>query len=152
MMVAFFFERQSLYRCAWCLHRAAAGNMKRWLLILGLVGFGLVLGVILGLFLGWIAWPTEFESANPAMLAEEYKQEYILMIAADYALTGDLEAARQRIRSLGEGSEAFLFSFTLDQILQSRNQVEMRQLSQLANDLGQYSPAMAPYLQEEDGS
>ncbi len=126
--------------------------MKRWLLIFGLVGFGLILGVVLGLFLGWIAWPTEFESANPAMLAEEYKQEYVLMIAADYALTGDLDVARQQVASLGEGGEAFLFSFTLDQILQSRNQVEIRQLSHLANDLGQYSPAMDPYLQEEDAS
>ena len=128
------------------------GFMKRLLLIFGLVGFGLILGAVLGLFLGWIAWPTEFESANPAMLAEEYKQEYVLMVAEDYVLTGDLDSARQQIGALGEGGEGFLFSFTLDQILQSRNQVEIRQLSQLANDLGQYSPAMDPYLQEEDAS
>jgi hypothetical protein len=123
--------------------------MKRWLLIFGLVGIGLVIGISLGLFLGWYAWPIEFTDANPSVLVEEYKQDYVLMIAADYALTGDLDAARQKVASLGSGSEDFIFSFTLDQILQSSNPTEIRQLAELANDLGIYSPAMDPYLDGE---
>ena len=123
--------------------------MKRWLLIFGFIGIGLAIGIGLGLFLGWVAWPTEFTDANPSILAEEYKQEYLLMIAADYALTGDLPPARQKVASLGAGGEDFLFSFTLDQILQSSNPADIRLLSQLANDLGRYSPAMAPYLNPE---
>jgi hypothetical protein len=123
--------------------------MKRWLLIIGFVGIGLVIGIGLGLFLGWIAWPTEFTDANPSVLAEEYKQDYVLMVAADYAFSGDLDAARQKVASLGSGGEDFIFSFTLDQILQSSNVTEIRQLAQLANDLGLYSPAMDPYLNDE---
>lgn len=123
--------------------------MRRWLFIFGFIGIGLVIGIGLGLFLGWIAWPTEFTDANPAVLAETYKQDYVLMVAADYALTDDLEVARQKVANLGSGGEAFLFSFTLDQILQSGNLTEIRQLSQLANDLGLSSPAMEPYLNDE---
>jgi hypothetical protein len=124
--------------------------MKRWLTLFSFISIGLVLGIGLGLFLGWIAWPTEFEEATPAMLAEEHKQDYVLMIAADYALTGDLAAARQNMAALGSSGEEFLFSFTLDQILQSSNPDEIRQLAQLTNDLGLYSPAMAPYLHNEE--
>lgn len=120
--------------------------MKRWLLILSFLGIGLVIGISLGLFLGWVAWPTEFTDANPSVLAEPYKQDYVLMLAADYTLTNDLPTARQKIATLGEGGEDFLFSFTLDQILQGSNPVEIRHLAHLANDLGRYSPAMDPFL------
>ena len=123
--------------------------MKRWFSVFSFIGIGLVMGIGLGLFLGWVAWPTEFTDANPAILAEEYKQEYLLMVAADYALTNDLPGARQKVASLGESGEEFLFSFALDQILQSSNQDDIRQLARLANDLGRYSPAMAPYLDSE---
>ena len=123
--------------------------MKRWLLILGFLAIGLIIGIGLGLFLGWVAWPTEFTDANPSTLAEEYKQEYLLMLATDYALTGDLSTARQKVPSLGEGGEDYLFSFTLDQILQGGNPDEIYLLAQLANDLGRYSPAMDPYLKTE---
>lgn len=124
--------------------------MKRWLFILGFLTLGLVVGIGLGLFLGWVAWPTEFTDANPAVLAEEYKQDYVLMIATDYALTNDLDTARQQITTLGSGGEDFLFSLTLDQILQGANPAEIRLLAQLANDLGLYSPAMDPFLISEE--
>ena len=124
--------------------------MKRWLLIFSFIGIGLVVGIGLGLFLGWVAWPTEFTDANPSVLAEEYIQDYLLMIAADYSLTSDLPTARQKMASLGAGGEDFLFSFTLDHILQGSNPAEIRPLAQLANDLGRYSPAMDPYLASEE--
>ena len=124
--------------------------MKRWLSIFGFLAIGLVVGIGLGLFLGWVAWPTQFTAANPAVLAEPYKQDYMLMIAADYALTDDLDAARQHVSTLGDGGEDFLFSLTLDQILQGGDPAEIRQLAQLANDLGLYSPAMAPFLASEE--
>jgi hypothetical protein len=126
--------------------------MKRWLVTFGFLAIGLVIGIGLGLFLGWVAWPTQFTDANPAVLAETYKQDYVLMIAADYALTDDLDAARQQVSTLGSGGEDFLFSLTLDQILQDGNPAEIRQLAQLANDLGLYSPAMAPFLANEQGT
>lgn len=123
--------------------------MKRWLSVFSLIGIGLVIGAGLGLFLGWVAWPTEFTDANPSVLAADYKQDYLLMAAADYALTGDLPAARQKIAALGDGGEDLLFALTLDQILQGGNPAEIRLLAQLASDLGRTSPAMAPYLQSE---
>ena len=120
--------------------------MRSWLRVLGLLIVGLAVGVGLGLYLGWVAWPTEFTDANPSVLQERYQRDYILMIATVYTADGDLTAALRRIDSLGENSREVLFSYTLDTILRAENEIEIRQLVRLAADLGLRSPAMDPYL------
>ncbi len=121
--------------------------LRSWLRIVGFVFIGLLAGGGLGLYLGWVAWPTEFTDANPAVLQDSYRRDYIVMIATNYALDGDLNAARERIASLGETSNEALFSFTLDTIiLEPDDEPKIRRLVRLANDLGLYSPAMEPFL------
>ncbi len=120
--------------------------MRSWLRVLGLLIVGLAVGAGLGLYLGWVAWPTEFTDANPSVLQERYQRDYILMIATVYTADGDLTAALRRIDSLGENSREVLFSYTLDTILRAENEIEIRRLVRLAADLGLRSPAMDPYL------
>ncbi|MCA9969877.1 MAG: hypothetical protein KC425_06665 [Anaerolineales bacterium] len=124
--------------------------LRRWLRILGLVGIGLAAGAGLGLFLGWNVWPTEYTDAVPAIMQENYRQDYAHMIAAAYAVDGDLAAARQRVASLGEAGADFYFSVTLDAILLGQDETEIRQLARLAADLGYESPALTPYLRGEN--
>jgi hypothetical protein len=120
--------------------------MRNWLRVIGLLILGIGAGVGLGLYLGWVAWPTEFTDANPSILQEDYQQDYILMIATIYAQDGDLVAARRRVDSLGENGLEALFRVTLDTILTAENEMEIRRLVRLASDLGLQSPAMEPYL------
>jgi hypothetical protein len=120
--------------------------MRSWLRVLGLLIIGLAVGAGLGLYLGWVAWPTEFTNANPSVLQERYQRDYILMIATVYSGDGDLAAARRRIDSLGENGHEALFSYTLDTILRAENEIEIRRLVRLAADIGLHSPAMDPYL------
>ena len=116
------------------------------------VGLGLLFGVGLGLFLGWVAWPTEFIEADPTILEENYQRDYTIMIAAAYTLDGDLPAARRRLATLGkEDSNAWLLTLMVEHILDNENEIEIRQLVLLANDLGLYSPAMEPYLPRPEG-
>jgi hypothetical protein len=116
------------------------------------VGLGLLLGAALGLFLGWVAWPTEFTEADPSILQENYQQDYALMIAANYALDRDLVAARRRLTSLNkEDSNAWLLDQVVAHILENENETEIRQLVLLAHDMGLSSPAMTPYLPETGG-
>ena len=113
-------------------------------LIFVLIGFAV--GASLGLYLGWVAWPTEFSDATPALLEESYRKEYVVMIATSYAQDDNLPAAQQRITSLGADGESFLLDVTLDMILQAEDEVEIRDVVRLASDVGLYSPAMEPYL------
>jgi len=110
---------------------------------------GLALGVALGLYLGWVAWPTEFTGANPAVLSPDYRQDYALITAVSYANDHDLEAARRRVASLDIDGEAYYFSITMDAILRADNEAEIRQFVELAADLGLDSPAMIPFLPTE---
>jgi hypothetical protein len=113
---------------------------------------GLLFGIGLGLFLGWVVWPTEFTEADPTILEEQYQQDYTVMIASAYALDGDLAAARRRLDSLGkEDSEAWLLEQVVAHILENVDQTEIRQLVRLANDMGLSSPAMTPFLPQGEG-
>lgn len=118
-----------------------------WLLL------GLLVGIGLGLFLGWVAWPIEFSEADPTILEEDYQRDYALMIAAAYSLDQDLPAAQQRLDRLGRAdTEEWLLTVLIDKILAGDSQQEIRELVKLSSALGLYSPAMEPYLSAERGS
>ena len=107
---------------------------------------GLAVGVGLGLYIGWVAWPTEFSDATPMLLEDTYRQDYALMIATAYAEDDNLALAQQRINSLGADGEQFLLNTAVEMILQAEDETEIRQVVRLAAALDLYSPAMEPYL------
>lgn len=109
---------------------------------------GLLAGVGLGLYVGWVAWPIQFTEADPSLLDERYGEDYTRMIAAAYAQDGDLAAARRRLASLNRPDiDAWLLSLTVDAILEGEPVTEIRPLVRLASDLGLASPIMAPFLE-----
>jgi hypothetical protein len=66
---------------------------------------GLLIGVALGLFYGWVIHPIEHDVTTPNSLQEKYQAELILMIAEAYSNEPDLDLARQRM--IGLGYQAF---------------------------------------------
>lgn len=109
---------------------------------------GLVIGSGLGLAVGWIVWPTEFTDANPAVLQDAYRNDYVQMIADAYALDSDLPAAQARLNEFGSNANTVLLETITDKVLADANEVDIRRLVQLASDLGLSSPVMVPFLAE----
>ena len=107
---------------------------------------GLAIGVGLGLAIGWVFWPTEFTDANPTVLEDRYRRDYVLLIADSYALDNNLAAARQRIEQLGEDGPQYVLQVLIEMILRQDDEAAIRRLTRLASDIGQYTPAMDPYL------
>jgi hypothetical protein len=121
--------------------------MREWIRSLLIILLGLVAGIGLGLYLGWVAWPTEFTDADPVILQDRYRRDYTLMIAAAYGQDNDLVAAQRRLANVDEeDGKAWLLTVTVDAILAQRDANDIRQLVQLATDLGLYSPVLQPYL------
>jgi hypothetical protein len=97
-------------------------------------GIALLLGFFIGWFvMGWGLWPVEFVDASVAQLRSDYKQDYVRLVAAEYALSSNLDRAAARIEALGpdaslvvsdtvgtsQGEDAFRV-LQLQQILQVR--------------------------------
>ena len=64
--------------------------------LVALVG-GAVLGLLLGLAIGWWWWPVEWTNSTPGNLRSDFQNEYIVWVAEQYANTGDLEWARSKL-------------------------------------------------------
>ncbi|MCP5097170.1 MAG: hypothetical protein GY943_16610 [Chloroflexi bacterium] len=110
---------------------------------------GLVIGIGLGLYVGWVTWPTEFTDANPAVLQATYQQDYVQLIADAYASDHDLSMAQSRLQDISSNGETVLLDVLTNKVLAEADESEIQRLVQLAHDLGLSSPAMAPFLSGE---
>lgn len=67
----------------------------------------LLIGSGLGLYLGWVQFPVEYDNSHMCQLDLRYQEEYTLMVARGFQQDGDIEAALERLRPLRvEGVEA----------------------------------------------
>lgn len=114
----------------------------------GLLVVGLALGIGLGLYVGWVAWPAEFEDANLILLDEQYQDEYVQMVADVYASDQNLNDALRRLGEFGPSYETAVLNSFNNQLLQENDPLALRRLAQLANDIGLSSPAIQPLLNE----
>jgi len=112
---------------------------------------GLLTGMALGFFLGWVAWPVQFSDADPDIMEESYQRDYAVMIAGAYSLDEDLPEAQRLLDKLDKKDRyAWLMELTVDVILTRGEGNDTRNLVKLASDLGLSSPAMDPYLPDTD--
>ncbi len=62
---------------------------------------GLVLGISAGLAYAWLVQPVRYYDVAPDSLRQDYRSDYILMIAQSYQAEGDLRLALLRLATLG---------------------------------------------------
>ena len=62
---------------------------------------GLAIGLAMGLLYGWVLRPVEYVNTSPGTLRQDYRADYILMVAEAFGSDGDLELARVRLAALG---------------------------------------------------
>lgn len=64
----------------------------------------ILIGMGLGLYYGWFVSPVEFVDTAPSTLRQDYKTDFVLMVAEIYQNDGDLAAALNRLALLGDTS------------------------------------------------
>ncbi|MGD2103834.1 MAG: hypothetical protein PVJ55_01815 [Anaerolineae bacterium] len=105
---------------------------------------GIVIGLLLGLAVGWGLWPVEWTNATPAELRSDFQHTYVLAVAEDYAESQDLAAAREKLGA--EFWEEGQLAQTLQQVEQAQDGQLALNVRKLARDL----EATAAGFQEEE--
>lgn len=98
---------------------------------------GVVIGGALGLIIGWWLWPVTYTNTSPAVLREDFRDEYILIIATAYEIEGDLGRARQRLAQLNPDQPAApLLELEERLVRQGGRDHDVLRLARLADALG----------------
>ncbi len=72
--------------------------MSRWILFF----ITLAIGAAAGLYYGWVIKPVQAPATTYSSLRDDYKADFVLMVAEAYRAEGDLNAAADRLALLGE--------------------------------------------------
>ena len=116
-----------------------------------LVISGALLGIGLGLVLGWLVWPVSYYDTDVYDLRADHQDEYVLMIGALYALERDVDAARGWLSRLSDPRapqtpEAIVIAVAERFIARDAPPSDIRFLVGLAEGLGSVTTPMQPYL------
>lgn len=106
-----------------------------------MVVIALILGIALGLAYGWVIEPVEYTDVTPNILREDYRVDYVLMVAESYQNDLDAEEANQRLAALGSEPPASITASALDYA--TRNDFapeEMQALQNLLTAMQTYQP------------
>jgi hypothetical protein len=75
---------------------------------------GLLVGILAGLAFGWLIQPIQYIDTSLSTLREDYRIEYVLMIAETYSGDADIGAAQRRLAALGPQEPAILAAQALE--------------------------------------
>jgi hypothetical protein len=110
---------------------------------------GAVLGLLLGLAIGWWWWPVEWTNSTPGNLRSDFQTDYLLWVAEQFNSTNDVDRARSRLGveywKEGQLAEA------LDALAKERGGEEAVRLRVLADTLA-VTPVETPAAAGEGGA
>ncbi len=115
---------------------------------------GLLIGTAVGLFFGWLQFPANARNSELSDLAQPWRDEYTIMIAAGYAVDADLAGASERLSRLYADLLGPELRQSIDRIIttSARDLDDITLLVELARDLEQLTATMRPFLVAgEDG-
>ncbi|MFZ1770955.1 MAG: hypothetical protein WAU00_17240, partial [Caldilinea sp.] len=104
-----------------------------WVLI------GAVAGLVLGLLIGWVWWPVEWQGGSLSALSSETQAEYVSTVAdayATYSTQEALEQARQRLTLLGGDLPTLFDAALVTYTARPGGSAQVANLAALASALG----------------
>ena len=119
--------------------------MRRWIRSLIL---GLAIGGILGLYLGWAQFPLQSYRGDLTELAQSFRDDYAVMIAAGFVADGDGKGALDRLNHLHVDDIPRYIQRLTERVIASsaRDVRDIRLLVALARGMGRLTPPMEPFL------
>lgn len=109
---------------------------------------GMVMGLALGFAVGWWLWPVQYTNTAPAVLRQDYHDDYVVMIATAYEVERDLEQARERLQSLDPEEPAAPVIELAERLVEAGSSADdVNRLAHLAEALGAATPTLTSYLE-----
>src|SRR3970040_149820 len=96
----------------------------------------LILGVLFGSFIallyGWLIRPVEYIDTAPDSLREDFRTDYVLMVAETYHLERDLDQARVRWAALAREPPADMVALAIEYaVAQGFSRIDLDTLNRL---------------------
>jgi len=118
---------------------------KRWIIR---AVIGATVGLALGFAIGWWLWPVEYTHTAPAVLRQDYRDDYVVMVATAYEVEGDLERARERLELLDSQEPAAPVVELAERLVAAGgNGEDITRLARLARAFGVTPSTLIPYLE-----
>jgi hypothetical protein len=120
------------------------------------VASGLALGVLIGLVLGWYAFPVRWYDTDPSDLRLRHQMDYAIMVADAFALNGDVDLARERLAELMDDDTSWeqVANFVARVAVAERaagNTLAATRLDALATGAGLPDPTLSDYEAPAEG-
>ncbi len=97
---------------------------------------GLAVGILAGLWYGWRVSPVRYANTTPDLLRQDYRDDYILMVAEVYSADHDLGLAVQSLSRLGVADMGAQVRATAARYTAAGySDADLRKLYALASDL-----------------
>jgi hypothetical protein len=104
-------------------------------------------GLLLGFAIGWWIWPVQYTNTAPDVLRQDYRDDYVVMVATAHEVEQDLEQARNRLKLLDPEEPAAPVLELAERLVEVGGSAEdITYLARLARALGNLPPTLAPYL------
>lgn len=108
---------------------------------------GAVVGIALGFAIGWWLWPVEYTNTAPQALRQDYRDDYVVMVATAFQVERDLDQASQRLQMLSPTDPAAPVVELGERLVKADASAEdILYLARLADAMESLTPTLAPYL------
>lgn len=108
---------------------------------------GVLVGLALGVYLGWEQFPVEYTNSSLEALASDYQEEYTVMVADGYLYDGDQAAAVTRLQPLNKGNVFDYVQDLTERYISQSNVPYIPSLVALSEAFGRLTPIMEIYRQ-----
>ena len=111
---------------------------------------GLLIGLALGFAAGWWLWPVQYTNTAPAVLRQDYRDDYVVIVATAYEVEGSLDQARERLRLLDPGDPSLPVVELAERLIGTGGSAEdLARLVRLAEEMGALNTTLAPFLESQ---
>lgn len=122
---------------------------RRLLILFSVAPFACLMAVLFGLFITWVLSPTRYVNAEVRDLSREHAQEVVIMAAADFAETEDIERAKAILTRLEVPNTTQYVSLVAEEMIRTNRgpvDQDLKNVVNLARELGVSTISMVAYV------